>query len=260
MRIIYPLNPLESKEADEPYQEEFSFLKSNGVDCSLFDFDALDFDEFRPKPKIFNGDVVLYRGWMLNPERYRKLVDLVKSKDAMPVTTYDKYLNCHHLPSWYDSCAEFTAESRFFADDENLTKNVEALGWGAYFVKDFVKSNSTERGSIASSPEEVTEIVELIKKYRGEIEGGIAIRRVENYNEETETRYFVFNGKAYSPEGKVPEIVLDIAQRIDAPFYSVDIIQRDNGVYRLVEVGDGQVSDKKTWSTSIFSKMLLENA
>ncbi|OVE80911.1 hypothetical protein BVY04_04625 [bacterium M21] len=260
MRIIYPKHPLNSQEADEPYHEEFSILKSSGVDCSLFDFDTLDFDEFRPRPGIEDGESVLYRGWMLNPERYKKLVGFILRKGATPVTSAEDYLACHHLPGWYEQCIEFTAESRFFPHDANLRSCIETLGWDDYFVKDFVKSNSTERGSIASSAAEVLEIIELIEQYRGEVEGGIALRRVEQYIDSTETRHFVFNGKAYSPDGNVPGIVLDIARRVDAPFYSVDIIQREDGQHRLVEVGDGQVSDKKSWPIAAFAKMLIDNA
>jgi len=50
MRFLFPFNPLNEKEADEPFQPEYSFLRSNGVDCSLFDFDRLEFDEFKPRP------------------------------------------------------------------------------------------------------------------------------------------------------------------------------------------------------------------
>lgn len=260
MNIIYPFNPLNSKEADEPYQEEYQIIKSAGVKCSLFDFDALEYDEFKPKPNIEFGDLVLYRGWMLSPEGYKKLVGFIKSKGASPITTYEEYLKCHHLPGWYEECKEFTSESKFFSNDEYLEKNIASLGWEAFFIKDFVKSNSTEKGSVALSPVEAIEIVQLIKKYRGSIEGGIAVRRVENYIEETEIRYFIMNGKIYSPTKKSLEIVEAIAEIITAPFFSVDIIQRDDGKYRVVEIGDGQVSDKKAWDISTFSAMLIENA
>lgn len=259
MRIIYPSNPLNLKEADEPYQDEVSFLRSSGVDCSLFDFDALVFDEFKPEPKILAGEVILYRGWMLSPSTYRRLTQFITNKGGTLVTSYENYLKCHHLPNWYDLCSEFTAESRFFSNDENLENKLESLAWGSYFVKDYVKSNTTEKGSVASSPKEVLEVVELIKKFRGEIEGGIVVRRVENYKTETEVRYFVFNGKAYSPDNEIPDIVIEIARKVNAPFYSVDIVQREDGILRLIELGDGQVSDKKTWSTKAFSKVVLDN-
>ncbi len=260
MRIIYPLNPLNPKEADEPYQEEFSIMKSQGISCSLFDLDALDFDEFRPKPRIEDGETVLYRGWMLSPEKYQKLVGHIERYNSQPLTDFNAYIKSHHIVGWYDLCREFTPESRFYPNDAELKNKVDSLGWGAYFVKDYVKSNSTERGSIADSTDAVVEIVGLIQQYRGDIEGGIALRRVEDFNIETESRYFVFNGEAYSPTSEIPDIVSAIAQRIDAPFYSVDIIQRTDGEYRLVEIGDGQVSDKKNWPISVFTAMLVENA
>ncbi len=260
MRIIYPYNPLNSKEADEPYQEEYKVIKSAGVKCSLFDFDALEYGEFNPNPNIESDDLVLYRGWMIDPEGYKKLVSFIESKGALPITSYDNYLKCHHLPGWYEECKEFTPETKFFLNDENLENNIRSLDWQAYFIKDFVKSNSTEKGSIALSPAEAVEIVHLIEKYRGSIEGGIAVRRVENYIEETEIRYFIMNGKVYSPTSKTPEIVEKIASTITAPFFSVDVIQRKDGKYRIVEIGDGQVSDKKAWNISTFSAMLVENA
>ncbi len=259
MRILYPANPVNSKEADEPYQEEFSILRARGADCSLFDFDAIELNELKPRPGISTGDEVLYRGWMLDSDRYRKLAALVEARGGAPFTSHEQYLRCHHLPNWYESCAEFTAESVFFAFDEKLVDNVERLGWEQFFVKDFVKSNTTARGSIAATPGEVRDIAELIAKYRGEIEGGIAVRRVEQYDDATEVRYFVFNGKAYAPDSTVPDIVSSIAARVDAGFFSVDIIRRSDGELRLDEVGDGQVSDKKSWSESAFADMLLDN-
>lgn len=259
MRMIYPFNPLNEREADDPYQEEYAFLRSRGVACSLFNFDTLDLSQFRPKPAIVSGETVLYRGWMLNPERYQRLASLIEEKGGSLLTTYQAYVRCHHLPNWYEACQAYTAESRFFSYDDELVSHVSALGWSQYFVKDFVKSNSTQRGSIASSPEEVKEIADLIHHYRGGLEGGVAVRRVESYRVETEQRYFVFHGKVYGPIGDAPSIVHEIATHVDAPFYSVDVVQRDDGVYRLVELGDGQVSDKKGWDSETFSNMLLEN-
>jgi glutathione synthase/RimK-type ligase-like ATP-grasp enzyme len=56
------------------------------------------------------------------------------------------------------------------------------------------------------------------------------------------------------------ELLEKIAEIIDAPFYSVDVIQRADGEFRVVEIGDGQVSDKKMWNVKDISKMLIENA
>jgi len=43
----------------------------------------------------------------------------------------------------------------------------------------------------------------------------------------------------------VPKIVQTIAPRIDSPFFSVDVVLSTDGTPRLIELGDGQVSDRK---------------
>ncbi|MDH5178075.1 MAG: ATP-grasp domain-containing protein [Gammaproteobacteria bacterium] len=260
MRVIFPQSPLNEKEADDLFQEEYLCLKSMGVECSLFDFDMVAFDEFKPKPPIKEKDIVLYRGWMMNPSLYNKFVSLVNLRGGKPVTSYGDYVKTHHLPNWYNDCEDFTAQSAFFPVDEQLEANASKLGWGSFFVKDYVKSNYNERGSIANSTSQVTEVVNLIKEHRGEIEGGIALRRVEDYLPETEQRFFVMFGKPYSPTREVPDVVKEISKIVKAPFYSVDVIQRVDGVLRVVELGDGQVSDRKMWDTQVFCEMVADNA
>jgi hypothetical protein len=46
----------------------------------------------------------------------------------------------------------------------------------------------------------------------------------------------------------VPEVVEVAARRVDSPFFSVDTIRRRDGTTRIVELGDGQVSDRKKWT------------
>jgi ATP-grasp domain, R2K clade family 3 len=260
MRVLYPENPLDKTQADEPYHEEFTIVRNAGYQCSLFDFDALTSEAFNPCPKIQPGERVLYRGWMLNSHGYETLVAQIEGKGGIPITSHADYLRCHHLPGWYQQCINFTADTYFFEADEKLETKVQELGWNRYFVKDFVKSNTARGGSIANSPSEVRHIVEQIATYRGEVEGGIAIRRVESYLSNTERRYFVVRGLPYSPNGKIPALVKEIANIIDAPFYSIDVVENSAGELRLVELGDGQVSDKKAWPVSKFVEVIAANA
>ena len=202
---------------------------------------------------------------MLNPERYQMLILRLQEEGARPITSVGDYRHCHHLPEWYDECKDLTAETIFLDSNLNHDGIISAtskLGWKQYFVKDFVKSNTLKKGSIASSPQEVVEIVEQIREYRGEIEGGIALRKVEDYNVDSERRYFVVGGKCYGCYGSdVPDIVKTVAERISAPFFSIDIVQVEaTGEWRVVELGDGQVSDKKNWPLETFVEMLVDLA
>lgn len=167
------------------------------------------------------------------------------------------FIKSHHLPGWYDSVVEYTPETLIIAREQDVISVAEAAGWDRYFVKDYVKSNYSGRGSIAISAQDIPTIVHLIKSHRGALEGGICLRRVEPLDTASEVRYFVFNGQVYSPNGQIPVLVTEIAERHTAPFYSLDIVQRLDGRYRLIEIGDGQVSDRKEWDVELFCQMLM---
>lgn len=252
--------PLNEKLADGPYQDEYQGLCSLGMDCSRFDFDAIAFDEFAPSPHIQPGEAILYRGWMLNPKGYQTLTQYIRDCGGRPITTMEHYSQCHHFKNWYTTCQDLTAETHFFDVSDDIVAAAQQLGWGRFFVKDFVKSNTGDKGSIARSPQEIQAIVAQLTEYRGEIEGGIALRRVESFVPDSEQRYFVVNGKAWGMAGEIPQLVSAIASRIQAPFYSVDVAMTTRGDLQLVELGDGQVSDKKDWPLEAFLKVLTSIA
>ena len=82
------------------------------------------------------------------------------------------------------------------------------------------------------------------------------MRRIERFVAESERRYFVLDGKPFSAAGDpVPEVVEQVASRIPSPFFSVDVARREDGVLRVVEVGDGQVSDLVGWPAEAFAAM-----
>jgi hypothetical protein len=42
---------------------------------------------------------------------------------------------------------------------------------------------------------------------------------------------------------------------IPSPFFSVDIAERQDGIFRIVEIGDGQVSDLVQWTSKRFAEI-----
>ena len=259
LRILFPSNPLNSQQADGNFQEEYEYLQTQGIACSLFDYDALTFNKFYPRPMIQTHEKNLYRGWMMDINLYQKFVTVVQAKGVHLITSDLNYSYSHHLPNWYTACKDFTAESYWFKDTARLIPTMQKLGWNSYFVKDFVKSNNTERGSIAYSATDVLEIIELLKQFRAELEGGIVIRKVEAYLPNTEQRYFVWQGKVYSANHFIPTLAWQIAAKHLAPFYAMDIIQKNHGTWHLVEIGDGQVSDRKHWSVEVFCNIFTSS-
>jgi hypothetical protein len=193
---------------------------------------------------------------MLNANEYARLAQAIGGASATPLTPTDAYLAAHHLPNWYPLVAEFTPETRILALDADWESELRSLAWQAFFVKDYVKSLKTSRGSIVRDPSEIGAVVEEMERFRGEIEGGLCVRRVEPFMTESERRYFVLDQQAFGSDGEpVPDVVRQVASRIPSPFFSVDVIRRDDGVLRVVEVGDGQVSDLVGWSAAAFVAM-----
>lgn len=235
-------------------------MRSERFEVSLLSVEAfLQAGDFKANPPLPTGDEVLYRGWMFSKDEYVSLVAAISSTGCRPVNDTPSYLGCHYLPNWYPLLTEFTPETRVNPANCDLAKELKALGWSGYFIKDYVKSLKTSVGSRISKPEQVEALISDMQRFRGVIEGGLCVRRVEDFLPESERRYFVFDGKPHAPEGEVPDIVHECASRIKSRFFSVDVIQRADGELRIVEIGDGQVSDLVGWSPERFAKALAQN-
>jgi hypothetical protein len=260
MRLLYPANPLQHREPDDLYAEEYAAAVGSGFSVSLFSYEEFTAGIFRARPTISRGDTVLYRGWMVTPTQYGQLCADVSSFGAEMLTSPEHYELCHHLPQWYPTLAEFTPETCFFQESDDVASRLREFSWTDCFLKDYVKSLAIADGSRVTDLAQIPEVIAKMKRYRGEIEGGICARRIEDFDHDTEDRYFVFRRTAHAREGSVPEVVQIAAARIASPFFTVDTVRRRDGVIRIVELGDGQVSDRKKWTARQFIGVLRGTA
>jgi hypothetical protein len=252
--FIFPTHPLHSMAVEEMFANQLAAVQAAGYTASLCPDSVIHAN--KPLRNVPPGATVVYRGWMLNAAEYARLSQAVGDASAAPLTSTVSYLAAHYLPNWYPRIAEFTPETRVLAPDADWESELQSLGWDAFFIKDYVKSLKTSRGSIVRDPSEIRSVVAEMEQFKGEIEGGLCVRRVEPFITESEQRYFVLDDRAFSPDGQpVPDLVQQVASRIPSPFFSVDVIRREDGVLRVVEVGDGQVSDLVGWSASAFVAM-----
>jgi hypothetical protein len=198
---------------------------------------------------------------MVKGEEYAALARAIEQCGAKAFTSPQEYLDTHHLPNWYPLLSDLTPETRVFPAEADIVEELRALGWGEYFLKDYVNSLKTARGSIVREPAEAPAVIAEMRGYRGETEGGICVRRVEEFIPESELRYFVLLGGGYAAsEGvTVPDIVQRCADRLPSKFFSVDVARRTGGELRVVEIGDGQVSDLVGWSPEAFASMWIRS-
>lgn len=247
------------KQPDEQYAAEVEAVRAAGFHVSLFSFEDFQCGTFRASPPLPENTEILYRGWMLSATDYEALKSSISQCGAKLAINCEAYLNNHHLPNWYATLADLTPETRIYPADCDLEAELRALGWSAFFIKDYVKSLKTSTGSRITKPEQVSTLVSDMKRFRGTVEGGFCVRRVEDFLIDTERRYFVMDGVPHSATGDVPEIVHECAKRIQSRFFSVDVVQRKDGKLRVVEIGDGQVSDLVGWEPEQFAKILAEH-
>jgi hypothetical protein len=208
------------------------------------------------------GRQVVYRGWMLKSHESAALVATIEAHGATAFTSPREYLATHHLPNWYPLLADFTAETMTYPANADVAAGLRALGWDGYFLKDYVKSLKTGRGSIVRDPSEVSAVVAEMREYRGGLEGGLCVRRVEDFVPGSEKRYFVLHGVGYAATTgePLPPIVGRVAERVPSKFYSVDVARRRDEADRVVEIGDGQVSDLVGWTPEAFAHVWLQGA
>jgi len=248
MRLLYPNAMLSPREADDIFEAEHLAAKEAGLKTSLFSLEGLQMG--KRIPVFGDGESVLYRGWMMTPSEYQELCKQINQSGGVPIVSPAAYQRCHYLPDWYPSLSDLTAETVFFHEGADITAELRSRGWDGCFLKDYVKSLSGF--SLITNLDQIPDVIAKMKKYRGLIEGGLCARRIEEYDSQSERRYFVYRGTAHSADGHVPELVLEVGRRIDCPFFSVDTIVRRDGALRVVEIGDGQVSDLKEWLPQTF--------
>ncbi|GEM44617.1 ATP-grasp domain-containing protein [Deinococcus cellulosilyticus] len=256
LRILYPCQPFDLKTTDEQYLEEAQLAVALGFQTGRLSFEDLLDGKLKVSPPLQEGETVLYRGWMMEAKTYLLFETLLKQQGVQILTPHAAYQRTHHLPEWYALLQEHTPETLFFANGEEAVKGLAHVSWPGFFVKDWVKSLSTGHGPVAQTPEEILTIQSQMIQYRGSIEGGLCIRKLESFLPETEERCFVVQGIPYGRTPFVPEVVQLAAQTVYSPFFSVDVVQRDDGTLRIVELGDGQVSDLKHWSLEEFRTVL----
>ncbi|MBA0197222.1 ATP-grasp domain-containing protein [Pectobacterium brasiliense] len=257
MNIIYPSDYFDNSKVDDIFEEEYHSAKKSGLSCLLLSTQHVSNGKYKFSKDITPNTPVIWRGWMLKSDEYKKLSDAVPQNGGNMLVSLEDYLSSHHITGWYKSCEKYTPDTVFVKEDDDFDQIINQLKWPAYFVKDYVKSLTTSRGSIAKNAEEIREIISSIKKFRGDIEGGISLRKVEDIIKTSERRYFSFRNNVYSSDGVVPDLVVEIAQHISSPFFSIDMVENSAGELRLIEIGDGQVSDTKEWNIDKFVQIFI---
>lgn len=223
-----------------------------------------------PEPEL-----AIYRGWMLRPEAYQQLYDALVSKQLYLINTPGAYKHCHYLPESYGVIEGFTPVSVWLKTGVNVPMDtimelLKPFGNKPVIVKDFVKSRKHEWFEAcyipsASDKQTVERIVTRFMELQGEdLNEGLVLREFVAFEQLTthsksgmpltkEFRLFFLDGKPmmsseYWEEGEYgsvqppTKLFNAIAQNVRSRFFTMDVAQRRDGDWMIIELGDGQVA------------------
>ena len=267
LHVLFPADPLDPRRVDEHYAREAEALQGFGVPYSLVDDDALAGDgavtlKDAPPP----GGQVLYRGWMLSSAAYGKLANELARRGLTPVTGALAYKTAHELPGWYETLLALTPRSvELDANTQEATgRAFEELGAKSAIVRDYTKSMKHHWDTACFIPDcsnpiaAFATITNFLALRDTELTGKVILRQFETFvSHEVRTWWMDGALTLVTPHPDTPDELpvdpdatdwlptrlTDAIGRLDVRFVTVDLAINENGEWRVVELGDGQVSD-----------------
>lgn len=277
--ILVPSDPLDPRAADQHFMREAEAARRAGMEVAVVDHDAILGGDVRAAvrrvPASDGEQIAWYRGWMIPSAAYSRLDAALGTSGVQLVTDPTAYRAAHELPGWYRVFEDLTPASVWSPwEPGRIPTSAEvdplagALGGGPGVVKDYVKSRKHEWHEACFVPDlaDVTAatgvIGRLVELQGDDLAGGIVVRTFEQFmpdaaGQTQEARVWWIAGSAVlttphpdAPAGatvEVPTAVCDTVgasvRALGAPFVTTDLALRSDGVWRVIEVGDGQVSD-----------------
>jgi hypothetical protein len=265
MMLLVPADPLRPRRADEHFAAEASAAREAGLDVALVDHDALARPDGarRAVARVPAGADAVYRGWMLRAEHYEAFAAALAERNVTLRTTAAQYRRAHELPGWYPSLEAVTPPSVWTtgAGRAEFERARLALGPGPAVLRDYVKSMKHYWHEAAFIPDlddagTAWTVAHWFRELRDDdFTGGCVLRRFEDFAS-AEVRTWWINGVCAltgphpdTPSDRPPcepdlAEVRPLVAALRLPFVTVDFAQRADGVWRIVELGDGQVSDR----------------
>ena len=255
--MVFCADPLRPRQVDEHFAAQADAVRAAGGRVALIDHDALLSSDTTAAVRRVPADLgpVFYRGWMIPTGHYDELAAALADRGAELLTSADAYRRAHELPGWYPTFAAVTPASAWSA---GVTAPEVPAARGPAIVKDFVKSRKHEWDEACYVPDladaaGLRRVVDtFVERQDDSLAGGVVIRVFEQFTG-GEARVWWLDGEpiVVGPHPDTPAVAPDpdlaavqpLVKALDCPFVTTDLARRTDGRWRVVEVGDGQVSD-----------------
>ncbi|RZU76263.1 hypothetical protein EV384_4899 [Micromonospora kangleipakensis] len=263
--LLFPADPLRPRRPDDHFAAEAEAARAAGILVALVDHDLLasGHDPARAVAAVRASGVAVYRGWMLRADRYADLADALAARDVRLRTTPAQYRRAHELPGWYEALRTVTPESVWTTGAGRAAFDAarRALGGGPAVLRDWTKSAKHHWHEAAFIPDLADDdaawrvATRLLQLREDDFTGGFVLRRFERFTG-AEVRTWWIDGRwalvgphpdtpdAAPTDGVNPGFLTPLVAPLGLPFVTVDLARHADGRWRVVELGDGQVSDR----------------
>jgi hypothetical protein len=263
--MLVPGDVLRPRRPDEHFAAEAAAARDAGWTVALVDHDALAAggDADAAVARVPAGAGAVYRGWMLGAGQYAAMAEALARRDVTLRTAASQYRRAHELPGWCAELAGWTPDTAWTSgDDRTAFDRARAeLGGGPAVLRDWTKSMKHYWDEAVYVPELADaagawRVASRLRELRGdEFTGGFVLRRFEKFTG-AEVRTWWVRGECRligahpdTPD-ELPPAELDltgltpVVAGLGLPFVTVDLARRADGAWRVIEAGDGQVSDR----------------
>jgi len=272
--VLFCADPLNPRRVDDHFAAQADAVRAAGGTVGLIDHDALTRGDADAAVRRLPSGLgpVWYRGWMVDADRYGDLASALADKDGELVVPQEFYRRAHELPGWYGTFANLTPRSVWMASPagvvppparlaELVAPLLDTTGGArrSAVVKDFVKSRKHEwhEACFVPSLDETDElhavVARMVELQEDSLAGGIVVRAFEAFDRDGEARVWWLDGEPVlvTPHPDTPDLprepdlsgVATPVRALGCRFVTTDLARRTDGTWRVVEVGDGQVSD-----------------
>ncbi|AGL18129.1 ATP-grasp domain-containing protein [Actinoplanes sp. N902-109] len=264
MILLFPADVLRPRRVDDHFAGEAAAARDAGFPVAVVDHDAIARGDATGAVTRVPGDsTAIYRGWMLAGDRYAEFEAALATRAVRLNTDAQQYRRAHELPGWYAGLSAFTPPSLWTTGTDRAGFDAvrTALGSGPAVLRDYTKSMKHHWHEAAYIPDladapQAWSVARRMAELRGDdLAGGFVLRRYEEFTG-AEVRTWWIDGTCRlvtahpdTPD-ELPPADLDLTGLRPAvvalalPFVTVDLARRTDGTWRVIELGDGQVSDR----------------
>jgi hypothetical protein len=200
---------------------------------------------------------------MLRSHRYAAFAAALAGRNVVLATGPEQYRRAHELPGWYRALADVTPPTVWTVGDDrdDFVRACGDLGRGPAVLRDYTKSMKHYWHEAAFIPntadtDAALAVADRFRQLRGDdFTGGFVLRRFEEFVSAEVRTWWVDGvcrlvGAHPDTPHDVPAAEVDLTAvaplvaALRLPFVTVDLARRVDGAWRVIELGDGQVSDR----------------